>query len=119
MAVCVTVLLFIGDIRFHVGKNVDYVLMDYDATQFNTALIQFKYRKAPGSGEINIQLLKQAPPPHTIIRLLDLINMCWRTGYAPEEWNIAVFTPIHKKGSINNCSNYGGISLLNYFYKIY
>jgi hypothetical protein len=44
--------------------------------------------------------------------------MCWRTGHAPEEWNVAVVTPIHKK-SRNDCSNYQGISLLNSCYKIY
>jgi hypothetical protein len=40
-----------------------------------------------------------------------------RTGHAAEEWNIAVVTPIHKKGSRNDCSDYRGISLLNSCFK--
>jgi sorting nexin-29 len=43
--------------------------------------------------------------------------VCWRTEYEPEEWNIAVVTPIHKKESRNDCSNYRSISLLNSCYK--
>jgi hypothetical protein len=45
--------------------------------------------------------------------------MCGRTGHAPEERNMAVVSPMHKKGSRNDCSNYRGISLLNSCYKIY
>jgi sorting nexin-29 len=63
-------------------------------------------------------MLKEAPLT-LLIRLLDLINMCWRTGHAPEEWNVAVVTPVHKKLSRNDCNNYRGISLLNSCYKIY
>jgi hypothetical protein len=83
-----------------------------------SALTQFKNKKAPGSDKINIELLKEAPLT-LLIRLLDLINMCWRTGHAPEEINIAVVIPVHKKGSRNDCGNYRGKSLLNSCYKIY
>jgi hypothetical protein len=57
-----------------------------------SALTQFKNKKVPGSDEINIELLKEAPLT-LFIRFLDSINMCLRTGHAPEEWNMAVVTP--------------------------
>jgi hypothetical protein len=57
-----------------------------------SASTQFKNKKAPGSDEINIELLKEAPLT-LLIRLLDLINVCWRTRHAPEERNIAVIYP--------------------------
>jgi hypothetical protein len=81
--------------------NIDPITLD----ELLSALTQLKNKKAPGSDEINIELLKEAPLT-LLIRLLDLINVCLRTGHAPEEWNIAVVTPIHKKGSRNDCSNY-------------
>jgi hypothetical protein len=93
--------------------NIDPIILDE-----LSALTQFKNKKAPGSDEINIELLKEAPLT-LLIRLLDLITTCWRTGHAPEEWNIVVVTPTHKKGSRNYCSNYQGISLLNSCYKIH
>jgi hypothetical protein len=61
-----------------------------------SALTHFKNKKAPGSDEINFKLLKQ-DPLSLLIRLLDLINMCWRTVYAPEEWNIGLITPVRKE----------------------
>jgi hypothetical protein len=37
----------------------------------------------------------------------------------PEEWNIAIVTPLFKKGDRAICDNYRGISLLCTVYKIY
>jgi hypothetical protein len=45
--------------------------------------------------------------------------MCWRTGRASEEWNVAVVTPAHKKGSRHDCSSYRGISPPNSCYEVY
>jgi hypothetical protein len=36
-----------------------------------------------------------------------------------EKWEHAVIINIHKKGDKSQCTNYRGISLLNYVYKIY
>lgn len=52
-------------------------------------------------------------------RLLNFINICWSSGYVPEEWNEALIYPLYKKGDKSECSNYRGISLLNSCYKIY
>ena len=36
----------------------------------------------------------------------------------PQDWNIAIFQPILKKGDITDCENYRGIALLEVVYKI-
>ncbi|KAJ4434340.1 hypothetical protein ANN_22899 [Periplaneta americana] len=50
---------------------------------------------------------------------LNLLNVCWKYGYSPEEWQEAIIIPIFKKGDRRDCGNYRGISLLNTGYKIY
>ena len=40
-------------------------------------------------------------------------NMVWRTAVAPQDWQIAIIVPIHKKSSRRKCGNYRGISLLS------
>jgi hypothetical protein len=45
-------------------KNIDPINLD----ELLLALIQFKNNKAPGSDEINIELLKEAPR-HTINKI--------------------------------------------------
>jgi hypothetical protein len=95
-------------------ENIDPIELD----ELLSALKQFKNKKAPGSDKINIELLKEAPFT-LLIRLLDLINTCWRTGHAHEEWNVAVVIPVHREESRNDFNNYRGISQLNSCYKIY
>ena len=36
----------------------------------------------------------------------------------PEEWNVSIICPIHKKADIMECLKYRGVSLLNTAYKI-
>lgn len=94
--------------------NVDPITME----ELQEELKLSHNKKTPGSDRINIELLKYAT---TVVkkRILEYINMCWKNGYIPEEWNIAQVCPIHKKGSKHECKNYRGISLLNVCYKLY
>ena len=51
--------------------------------------------------------------------LTELFNTCIRTGNFPDVFKIANVTPIHKKGEINDPSNYRPISILPVFSKVF
>ena len=48
-----------------------------------------------------------------------IIDLAWRSGSVPRDWQKALIVPIHKKGSRTKCENYRGISLLSIPGKVY
>ena len=78
-----------------------------------------KDNKAPGPDEIPVETIKAGGIPLMLL-LLDLMNLAWRTGTVPEEWNKSIIYPIFKnKGDPLDCKNYRGISLMSHAGKIY
>jgi hypothetical protein len=58
--------------------------------------MQIVNNEAPGTHEININLVKCASPMlHA--RLLKVINAGWKKGYVIEDWKPAIVIPIFKK----------------------
>jgi hypothetical protein len=51
--------------------------------------------------------------------LHQLIVKIWINGIIPEEFNLGIICPLHKKGYIMTCSNYRGISFLCTTYKVF
>ena len=51
--------------------------------------------------------------------LYKIIDLTWRSGSVPMDWQKALIVPIHKKGSRTKCENYHGISLLSIPGKVY
>ena len=90
-----------SDIMIDINELVDPITLD----ELLPIIQNAKNKKSPGSDNINMELIKYAPIP-IYIRLLDFFNLCWRTGYIPEEWGIAKIIPIFKKGDRNDCDNY-------------
>ena len=43
--------------------------------------------------------------------LVKFFNEAWGRGVSPRDWKSAIIVPIHKKGSMLECTNYRGISL--------
>jgi hypothetical protein len=48
-----------------------------------------------------------------------LLGQIWNNEIIPEEWNLSIICPIHKKGDVMICSNYRGVNLLCTMYKLF
>ena len=56
-----------------------------------------------------------AYPRHTCFTYISIyIQQIWKTQQWPEDWKRSVFTPIPKKGSAKECSNYCTIALISH-----
>jgi hypothetical protein len=84
----------------------------------NNAILKLKNNKAPGIDLIQAELIKKASPD-LVERMHHLIINIWTTETVPEDLNLSIICPIHKKGDVTTCSNYRGISLLSVGYKIF
>jgi len=82
------------------------------------ALRKMKNNKAPGPGDLPIELIK-----HATTRVLELFciifNKCLTGDSIPKEWKISHIMSIYKKGNRNECSNYRGISITSSTGKLY
>jgi hypothetical protein len=65
--------------------------------QLEEVLHSFKNNKAPTTDMIPIKLIKTGGTElHT--RIYNLIIKVWEEGKMPEDWNMTLYCPIHKKG---------------------
>ena len=67
-----------------------------------------KNRKAPGVCGITEEMPK-AGGEVVVQWLHNIIDLAWRSGGVPADWQKALIIPIHKKGSRTQCKNYCGI----------
>ena len=74
--------------------------------------------KAPGVDEICPEMLK-ALGDEGLSWLTRLINIAWKSGAVPKEWQTGVVVPLFKKGDQRVCANYRGITLLSLPGKVY
>ena len=58
--------------------------------------------KAPGVDEISAEMLKH-----------ELFNMIWQDLEVPEDWKKGVIIKLPKRGSLKDCNNWQGITLLS------
>ncbi|XP_048487060.1 uncharacterized protein LOC105395445 [Plutella xylostella] len=82
-----------------------------------SAITRLKNNKCPGIDNITAEVWKHCGN-EVQARIHKLILKIWETERQPDEWNVGVICPIHKKGSRKRCSNYRGIALLPTVYKI-
>ena len=82
------------------------------------ALQKLKSKKAAGPDGIIGELLKYSNE-HVVPFFVKLFNALFDNGIFPEDWTQSVILPIHKKGDINDPSNYRGISLSDISSKLY
>jgi len=70
-----------------------------------------KNNKAPGMDLVTAEMIKCGGKQLTkSIHLL--LCKVWENEVMPEEWSIAIISPIHKKGNLLDCNNYRGIVLM-------
>ena len=71
-----------------------------------------KNGQAPGADGISAELLKLGGD--TVVRwLLYLATVVWKEERVPEDWVKQLTILLHKKGSMQDCDNYRGITLLS------
>jgi hypothetical protein len=82
------------------------------------AIKYLKNNKAPGEGAINVEMIKYGG--ETLhLRLHQLMLDIYQKEERPEDWKMANYIPIHKKGDKMICQNYRGIASLMVTYKLF
>lgn len=82
------------------------------------ALSKCKNGKAPGLDNITNEMLKNGG--NVLINYMHaLFNKLLLLERAPDEWNMGIIIPIHKKGRKDDLNNYRGITLNSCVAKIY
>ena len=76
------------------------------------AIKSLKKRKVPGQDSVKVELFK-TDPEFTVQVLQPLLTAIWEEKELPEDWTEDVIVKIPKKGSLSNCNNWRGITLLS------
>ena len=82
------------------------------ASNIICALLKTAQWKAPGPGDVAIELL-QFGGEMTLNKLHVSCMELWETGIWPDEWTQSVFIPLPKKGDLLQCNNYRIIALVS------
>lgn len=109
---------FLGEID-EVIINNEIHIQAIDKKEVKKELREMKNGKAPGPGDIPIELIKHGPDKLIEI-LVDIFNKCLIEGQEiPADWNLAYISSIYKKGDRKVCGNYRGISVTSSVGKLY
>ena len=80
--------------------------------EFANALSKVKLRKAGGTSRISPEMIVAGGPVlHRV--LLNLFRQVWGEGCVFDEWRDALVVPVLKRGDLNVCDDWRGISLLD------
>lgn len=82
------------------------------------ALKQMKNNKAPGPGDLPIELIKHATTKALEV-ICTLFNKCLQGDDIPTDWKISYINPIYKKGNRSECGNYRAISITSSVGRLY
>lgn len=89
-----------------------------DVSYVNTLLGNLSSCSSPGVSGIHAKVIKSATVTLAPI-LTNLINDCIDQDVMPDEWKMAMVTPLHKKNSRSDVNNYRGISILSPISKLF
>ena len=76
------------------------------------AVTSLKNNKAPGIDEVSAELLKHGGNS-VILWLTNILNQIWRNRKVPRDWRKGIIVKVPKKGSLSDCNNWRGITLLS------
>ncbi|XP_054081972.1 uncharacterized protein LOC128919982 [Zeugodacus cucurbitae] len=75
-----------------------------DHEQIRIAITRLKNNKAAGADKLPAELFKYGG--EELIRCMhQLLCKIWSEESMPDDWNLSVLCPIHKKGDPTNCAN--------------
>ena len=101
----------------HYSDNHDGVIthLEPDNLEFEVkwALGSITMNKASGGDGIPAELF-QVLKDDAVKLLHSICQQIWKTQQWPQDWKRLVFTPIPKKGSAKECSNYCTIALISH-----
>lgn len=94
-------------------------LLDREITVEEVKLVinKAKLNKAPGEDRITYEFFKNATDNFLEV-LTSVYNRLFNEGSIEKSFITTIIFPIHKKGDINQCCNYRGISFMNVVAKI-
>ena len=87
--------------------------------ELETAVCKMWIGKAGGSSGILLEILRVASCEKEFLdALLELVEEVWKENCVPRDWSNALLVPLTKKGDLNNCDNWRGITLLDVIGKV-
>jgi len=90
----------------------------FSDTEILKAIDSLKPKRSFGFDEIPNKVLKDCKT--VIIKcLVGLFNITLSTGKLPRSWKISKITPVHKKGKVDDISNYRPVSLTSSLSKVF
>ena len=102
----------------HISHDSSVLDLKITEKEILECIDQLKSSKSPRINDIINEYLrttKEILLPH----YLKIFNLILNTGLIPSKWSLGVVIPIHKKGEVTNPDNYGGITLLSCFGKLF
>lgn len=106
-----------GELEYNYPDTVENEMPIPTAEEIQDIISKLKNNKASGEDEIYAEFIKKGGQ-ELVFRTTHLIQQIWERETIPDEWRVALITPILKKNDPLICDNYRGISLLNVTYKI-
>ena len=99
-------------------EDLDINLGNITVTEVNEAIHKLKNGKAPGDDGVCPEMLK-AEDTVTPQLLCQILQKIWDSEEAPSEWKTGTIVKMPKKGDLENCNNWRGITLLSLTSKIF
>ena len=92
-------------------EELDIAVEEPTIEEIKTALRTLRNGKAPGADQITAEMLK-SDPEQTSQELKQTFDLIWKDEKIPKKWTKGLICKIPKKGNIQDCSNWRGVTLL-------